>query len=103
MMGGGGSMMGAIISLKNNKALLKNKRRANWKNYVGNKIVPTKDHIKASPELLAQIREKFKAERKQKVKENIFYFIITIIILIILFYAIYWLYFFDNSINVYEQ
>lgn len=102
-MAGEGSMMHAIKTMQNNKALLKDKRRNSWKNYVGVKNVPTEDHIKASPELLAQIREKFEAERKQKVKENIFYFIITIIVLIILFYAIYWLYFFDNSKHVYEQ
>ncbi len=102
-MAGEGSMMHAIHTMRNNKALLKDKRRNSWKNYTGNKIILTEDHIKASPELLAEIREKFKAERRQKVKANIFYFIITIIALTILFYAIYWLYFIDNSIYIYEQ
>ncbi len=102
-MAGEGSMMHAIKTMQNNKALLKDKRRSSWKNYIGVKSIPTVDHIKASPELLAQIREKFKAERKQKAKENILYLIITIIALLILFYAIYWLYFIDNRIYVYEQ
>ena len=92
-MAGEGSMMHAIHTMRNNKALLKDKRRNSWKNYIGNNIIPTEDHIKASPELLAEIRAKLRKERKQKIKANIFYFILTIAVLIILFYAVYWLYF----------
>ena len=102
-MGGGGSMMGAIISLRNNKSLLKDKRRNSWKNYIGNNIVPTEDHIKASPELLAEIREKCEKERKQKVRENIVYLFLTIISLALLFYVLYRFIWADVQIDVYEQ
>lgn len=102
-MGGGGSMMGAIISLRNNKSLLKDKRRNSWKNYIGNNIVPTEDHIKATPELLAQIREKFRKERKQKVRENIVFLLFTIISLAILFYVLYIFIWGDYQIDVFKQ
>ena len=102
-MGGGGSMMGAIISLRNNKSLLKDKRRNSWKNYIGNNIVPTEDHIKATPELLAQIREKFRKERKQKVRENIVFLLLTIISLAILFYVLYIFIWGDYQIDVFKQ
>ena len=102
-MGGGGSMMGAIISLRNNKSLLKDKRRNSWKNYIGNNIVPTEDHIKATPELLAQIREKFIKERKQKVRENIVFLLLTIISLAILFYVLYIFIWGDYQIDVFKQ
>ncbi len=96
-------MMGAIISLRNNKSLLKDKRRNSWKNYIGNNIVPTEDHIKATPELLAQIREKFRKERKQKVRENIVFLLLTIISLAILFYVLYIFIWGDYQIDVFKQ
>ena len=65
-MGGGGSMMGAIISLKNNIALRNKAKRSNWKNYVGTKDIPTNDPIKASHELLEEIRNKITAENKKE-------------------------------------
>lgn len=89
IMAGEGSMLHAIHTMRNNKALLKDKRRNNWKNYTGNKIILTEDPIKASPELLASIREKFRKERKQNFRENIYYIFLTVIILTLLFYTIY--------------
>ena len=102
-MGGGGSMMGAIISLRNNKSLLKDKRRNSWKNYTGNKSVLTEDHIKASPELLAEIRENCKKNKTQRIKNNILYFFLTVLFLSTIFYLIYTFVFNSISIDVYEQ
>ena len=87
-MAGEGSMMHAIKTMQNNKALLKDKRRSSWKNYLGVKNVPTVDHIKASPELLVQIRENCKKDRKKKVKENILYLVLTICTTVVIFYLL---------------
>ena len=47
--------------MKNNKAQRRTERKpTDWRDYVGAKDVPTEDHIKATPELLAQIRKKYR-------------------------------------------
>ncbi|WP_338378322.1 hypothetical protein [uncultured Flavobacterium sp.] len=102
-MAGEGSMMHAIHTMRNNKALLKDKRRNSWKNYTGNKIVLTEDHIKTSPELLAEIRENCKKDKNQRIKNNILYFFLTVLFLSTIFYLIYTFFFNSISIDVYEQ
>lgn len=102
-MAGEGSMMHAIHTMRNNKALLKDKRRNSWKNYTGNKIALTEDHIKASPELLAEIRENCKKDKNQRIKNNILYFFLTVLFLSTIFYLIYTFFFNSISIDVYEQ
>uniref|UniRef100_UPI00404A2DAF hypothetical protein n=1 Tax=Flavobacterium sp. TaxID=239 RepID=UPI00404A2DAF len=87
-MAGEGSMMGAIISLRNNKALLSNGKRANWKDYVGTKDVPTEDHIKPSPELLAKIRNHMQAENKRKKKQQIFFVFLSFVFALSVVYGI---------------
>ncbi len=101
-MAGEGSMMHAIKTMQNNKALLKDKRRSSWKNYLGIKNIPTVDHIKASPELLVEIREKIRKERKQKNIENILYLILTILTFIIIYYLLNYIWS-DDTIYYYEQ
>lgn len=61
-MGGGGSMLQAIISLRNNKRnrIDKLKRLENTSNETSEFV----DHVQATPELLESIREKMLAERK---------------------------------------
>ncbi|KIX22113.1 hypothetical protein SY27_05465 [Flavobacterium sp. 316] len=67
--------------MKNNKAQRRTERKpTDWKDYIGMKNIPTEDHIKATPELLAQIRTKYKRERKRK---NIFQIILAFLSLII--------------------
>lgn len=102
-MAGEGSMMHAIHTMRNNKALLKDKRRNSWKNYIGNEIIPTEDHIKASPQLLAEIRDNCQKDRKQRVKENILYLVLTLATIAIIFYLIYQYVFNNIHIDVYEQ
>lgn len=87
MMGGGGSMMGAIISLKNNKALRNIGKRSNWKNYVGTKNIPTEDFIKASPELLAEIRNRLQTEKKKRKKQQILFVFLSILFTILVIYG----------------
>lgn len=87
-MAGEGSMMGAIISLRNNKALRNNGKRANWKDYVGTKDVPTEDHIKASPKLLAEIRNRLQAENKRKKKQQIFFVFLSFVFALSVVYGI---------------
>ena len=87
-MAGEGSMMGAIISLRNNKALRSNGKRANWKDYVGTKDVPTEDHIKASPKLLAEIRNRLQAENKRKKKQQIFFVFLSFVFALSVVYGI---------------
>lgn len=87
-MGGGGSMMGAIISLKNNRALRNKAKRSNWKNYVGTKDIPTNDPIKASPELLEEIRNKITAENKKRKKQQILFVFLSLILTVLIIYGV---------------
>lgn len=70
-MGGEGSMMHAIQSLRNNKAQRSKRNSRDWKDLIGTKDVPTEDHIKATPEQLAQIRHKLQEENKAILKKKI--------------------------------
>jgi hypothetical protein len=63
-MAGEGSMMHAIKSLKNNRALRKNNRNG-WKKLIGSKEEKWEDPIQASPEVLEEIRNRLQAENKE--------------------------------------
>ena len=101
-MAGEGSMMHAIHTMRNNKALLKDKRRNSWKNYLGNKDIPTEYAVEATPELLAEIKEKFRLEKKRKVKENIIYLFLTILSLCLISYLIYKIEFVGIQMDLYK-
>jgi hypothetical protein len=66
-MGGGGSMLQAIISLRNNKRnrIDKLKRLENTSKETSEFV----DHVQATPELLESIRVKMQAERKVEQKK----------------------------------
>ncbi|GGD29505.1 hypothetical protein [Flavobacterium orientale] len=83
-MGGGGSMLQAIISLRNNKRnrIDKQKRLENTSNETSEFV----DHIQATPELLESIREKMQAERKAEQKKLIRSVTLFIIVLFIVLY-----------------
>lgn len=83
-MGGGGSMLQAIISLRNNKRnrIDKLKRLENTSNETSEFV----DHVQATPELLESIREKMQAERKVERTKLI---IKTALFLIFLFSVLY--------------
>lgn len=87
-MGGGGSIMGAIISLKNNRALRNKAKRSGWKNYIGTKDIPTNDPIKASTELLEEIRNKKTAENKKRKKQQIIFVILSLILTFLIIYGV---------------
>lgn len=71
-MAGEGSMMGAIQSLRNNKALKKNDRMK-WKEISNSKSESLEDFIKSTPEQLKAIRTRLQFENKKK-KEATNYF-----------------------------
>jgi hypothetical protein len=70
--------------MKNNKAQRRTERTpTDWRDYVGAKDVPTEEHIQATPELLAQIRKKY---RKQRIYNIIVPILLTFIFFGILYY-----------------
>lgn len=70
-MGGEGSMMHAIQSLRNNKAQRSKRNLRNWKDYINTEDVPTEDHIKSTPEQLAEIRQKLQEENKAILRKKV--------------------------------
>lgn len=88
MMGGGGSMMGAIISLKNNLALRNKAKRSEWKNYLGTKDEAGHDPIKSTPEELEAIRTRIQAENKKRKKRQIMLAFLSLIVAVILIYLV---------------
>ncbi|UGS22952.1 hypothetical protein [Flavobacterium channae] len=88
MMGGGGSMMGAIISLKNNLALRNKAKRSEWKNYLGTKDEVGYDPIKSTPEQLEAIRIRMQLENKKRKKHQILLAFLSLIAAILIIYLV---------------
>lgn len=84
MMGGGGSMLGAIISLKNNLALRNKAKRSEWKNYLGTKDEVGYDPIKSTPEQLEAIRLRIQAENKKRKKRQLLLALLSIVVAILI-------------------
>jgi len=80
-MGGEGSMMAANNSLKANRAL-KNKRKKGSFSYVSTSGEKWIDHKKASPELLAEIKDRILREQKIRRRRVL---ISTILLIILIF------------------
>lgn len=75
--------------MENNKAQRRSTRnQRDWKDYIGTKEVQTEDFIKASSELLEEIRIKFQREDRKRKKMSILTAVISLIITIIMIYAI---------------
>lgn len=75
--------------MENNKAQRRSTRnQREWKDYIGIKEVETEDYIKASPELLNEIRIKIQNENKKRKKTQIIIAILSFIITIVLLYII---------------
>lgn len=86
MMGGGGSMLGAIISLKNNLALRNKAKRSEWKNYLGSKDSIGHDSIKSTPEQLEAIRLRIQIENKKRKKKQVLFAFLSLVVAILLIY-----------------
>jgi len=89
-MAGEGFMMNAIQSLKFNKAQRRS-QKLDWKDYVGQEKVPGRDPIKATPELLEEIRIRIQTENRKRKKRQILFALLSFLIalsvfLIIVFY-----------------
>lgn len=76
------------VILKNNRDLLGNKNKLTRKDYIGFKDVYTEDHIKATPELLEQIRNKITAENKKRKKQQIIFVFLSILFTILIIYGV---------------
>ena len=71
-MGGGGSMMAANQSLKNNKSLLSKRKEKGFGFVSSSKEKTEYDLPNASPQKLEEIRSRLKRENKQKLIKLIF-------------------------------
>jgi hypothetical protein len=78
-MAGEGSMLHAIKSLKNNRALRKNDRNG-WKKLIGSKEEKWEDPIQATPEVLEEIRNRLQAENKKTKRHQIIFILFYIFI-----------------------
>ena len=87
-MAGEGSMMQAIKSLAYNKSLRGNRNLTSWKDYKIKNDKPLEDHIKATPELLEEIRTRLQAENKKRKKYQIILALLSIIVAILVIYLI---------------
>lgn len=74
------------VILKNNKDLLGKKNKLTRKDYIGYKRENWEDHIKATPELLAEIRKRKQTENKKAKKQQMIFVLLTIIIIYLAFY-----------------
>lgn len=74
------------VILKNNKDLLGKKNKFTRKDYIGYKRENWEDHIKASPELLAEIRKRKQTENKKTKKQQMIFVLLIVIIIYLAFY-----------------
>ncbi|TAF09049.1 MAG: hypothetical protein EAZ75_08810 [Flavobacteriia bacterium] len=87
-MAGEGSMIQAIKSLAYNKSLRGNHNRSSWKDYKIKNDKPIEDHIKATPELLEEIRSRIQIENKKRKKQELLFLLLSFIILFATLYLL---------------
>ncbi|SHI48091.1 hypothetical protein [Flavobacterium haoranii] len=89
-MAGEGAMSHAIQSLKFNRSQKRSQRKEklDWSNYTSNENEVGYDPIKATPELLEEIRTRLQKENKQQKKQLIVFIGISALISVALFYII---------------
>ncbi|GAA3623699.1 hypothetical protein [Flavivirga jejuensis] len=83
-MGGEGSAMAAIISLKNNRSLLSKRKE---KSALGGSYSNVKlaEFPKATPELLKEIKERLHKEKRKDIMKQTILFVVMFLILISMF------------------
>lgn len=87
-MAGEGFMMQAIKSLAYNKSLRGNHNRTSWKDYKIQNNKPIEDRIKATPELLEEIRTRLQAENKKRKKQEFLFLLLSFIMLTVILYLL---------------
>lgn len=87
-MAGEGFMMQAIKSIAYNKSLRGNHNRTSWKDYKIQNDKPIEDHIKATPELLEEIKTRLQAENKKRKKQGFFFLLLSFVILSVILYLL---------------
>ena len=81
-------MIQAIKSLAYNKSLRGNHNRSSWKDYKIKNDKPIEDHIKATPELLEEIRSRIQIENKKRKKQELLFLLLSFIILFATLYLL---------------
>lgn len=76
------------VILKNNKDLLGKRNKLTRKDYIGFKDIYTEDHIKATPELLEQIRNNIAKENKKRERRQILFVFLSILFTILIIYGV---------------
>lgn len=89
-MAGEGAMSHAIQSLKFNRSQKRSQRKEklDWSNYTSNENEVGYDPIKATPELLEEIRNRLQNENKQRRKRLLFFLGAFVLISVMFFYII---------------
>ena len=82
----GGYCGSPAVVLRNNKRLLGEKIKLKRKDYLGSEKIFTEDHIKASPELLQEIRSRIQKENSKRTRIKIILGVISFLITILLIY-----------------
>lgn len=74
------------VILKNNKDLLGKKNKLTIKDYIGYKRENWEDYIKASPELLVEIKKRKQNENKKIKKQQMIFVLLIVVIIYLAFY-----------------
>jgi hypothetical protein len=90
-MGGEGSMAGAILSLKNNRKLLKKRNVRELKDLLRSQSGKTElEFKKISPHELLQVKKAIRSQTKKDAQRLIFIYVFSLLLSIGMIYFIYW-------------
>lgn len=93
-MGGEGSMASAILSLKQNRALLKKRSVRELKDLLYEKSGKTEvEFKKVTPEELVRIKEEIRKDTRVNIRNEIIIYTISFVAVLVLFFLIYLLFF----------
>ncbi len=101
-MGFGGAALAANQVIKNNRNLLKQKRKMGDLSFVSTTTEKWEDPKKASFDQLMEIRKRIRRENKRYTRKVIFITIIGFILLVLAIAIIPWDLIFTNSFNPYK-
>lgn len=89
-MAGEGSMLHAIKSLKFNRSQRNSQKfeRPKWQDYPSSEEIPGNDPIKATPELLEEIRTRKQLENKKRKNRDIMLAILSVLLTIVIIYLV---------------
>lgn len=92
-MGGEGSMASAILSLKQNRSLLKKRSVRDLKDLLYNKAGKTElEFKKVSPHEFARIKDEIRKEAKVNARNEVIIYLVSFVLVGAIFYLIYLLF-----------